>query len=83
MTFPHMNGSIDIFTVIKLKLASYISIYDRRKPIEKTGFSSNDRLSDQEIKHIQDALGHRPRKSLQWLTPAQDYSGFVHVALEC
>lgn len=42
-----------------------------------------DKLSDQEIKHIQDALNHRPRKSLQWLTPAQAYSGFLSVALRC
>lgn len=45
--------------------------------------TSFDKLNDQEVKRIQDALNHRPRKSLQWLTPAQVYSGFLSVALQC
>jgi IS30 family transposase len=38
-------------------------------------------VSHDEIQFIQDSLNHRPRKTLNWLTPYQVLSGYVSVAL--
>jgi transposase, IS30 family len=40
-----------------------------------------DKLLDADIELIQRALNHRPRKSLNWLTPAQVFAGTHGVAL--
>ena len=43
--------------------------------------SSFDDVSNEQIKQIEFALNHRPRKTLGWYTPSEVMAGFYTVAL--